>query len=491
MTNKGATVKLTEKQRETIDRLAGTHGQGYVGLTFVRPNTWRSLVGAGLVQESSSVPGMFKLTEQGYAAAGIKPTYDGNIRSAEGSARLEHLRRGNDSAMRTAEAAHLRDSQVLTDSHGTRIGVLGTELVNGRTRLWTVDLAQPTMSPLWVDATPEMMDILFVAEGWARPLFMRRSDSALLFRVLGSDSEGVNLVAVNDERYELHRELSALVEDGWIATDHNGNAQARPAETDVADILHLIDNPPTVRELDQRRTDEALEGVVESDDGHVLIGEVPRGLDTFYWVVPVAGERLTDRHDVLGPYATLDMAEWKRDQYVAAGYPCRALASVTRPTLVAVPAQPAPPFAQGDTVLQLDGTPAEVFEVVGETTVTVRTADGELWEHEADELSPLDPDDPRGRPKTPAELAEDARGLEQQRLEAARNSTDPTVRAFYGVDQPRCSEHDASCADGCTHQHRPAEHRVVTMTLAEYIASVAATVSAVRRAAMLQERAGC
>ncbi len=492
MTNKGATVKLTEKQRETLDRLARDLGYGYVGLSFVRPNTWRSLVAAGLVQECVTERGMFKLTEQGCAAAGVKPTYMSNVRNAEAFAVIEHLRRGNDSAMRTAEAANLRDSQVLLDPHLKRIGVVGTELVNGRTRLWTVDLDEPDQSPKWVDATPEMMNVVFAcAEGRPAPVYMRRADEALLFRVLGTDNSGrwpgVHLVAASDDPFTLELDVTELADEGWIATDHTGLPQFRPTrcpagssctgaafpghpahaiESDgVDEILHLIDNPPTAKELADRRNVEALEGVLEGDEGYHVIGEVSRGkpavegVTSSYWVVPTTGDRLTDRHDVLGPYADLDMAQWKRDQYIEAGHPCRVLQSVTRPT----------PFAAGDQVVQLDGTPAEVFEVVGET-VFARTADGEVYEHEADELSLLDPDDPRGRPKTPDELAEDARGLEQQRLEAAQKSTDPTVRAFYGVDTPP---------------------RVVTMTLAEYIASVAVTVSAVRRAAMLQERAGC
>lgn len=90
---------------------------------------------------------------------------------------------------------------------------------------------------------------------------------------------------------------------------------------------------------------------------------------------------------------------------------------------------------------------------------------------------------PLGRPKTPDELAEDRRGLDRMFEAARQQSTDPVVREFYGVDDLRPGQHDASCADGCTHQHGPTG-RVVTMTLTEYIASVAATVSAVRRAAM-------
>jgi hypothetical protein len=277
----------------------------------------------------------------------------------------------------------------------------------------------------------------------------------------------------------------------------------------VDEILHLIDNPPTAKELADRRNVEALEGVLESDEGYHVIGEVPRGkpavegVTSRYWVVPTTGDRLTDRHDVLGPYADLDMAEWKRDQYIEAGHSCEVLQSVTRPTpnptagdvayrlrntstgteylvlgtslaanaphmtsvwvqevgeigakpwspdvlvshwhdIVAVDehGQPRPPFAIGDQVLQLDNTPAEVFEVVGET-VFARTANGEVYEHEVDELR--------------------------------------------HVDTPPDGEHDATCANGCTHQHQSAGLRVVTMTLAEYIASVAVTVSAVQRAAM-------
>jgi hypothetical protein len=323
MTNKGATVKLTEKQRETLDRLAAQLGQGYVGLTFVRPNTWRSLVAAELVRENVTHAGMFKLTEKGCEAAGVKGSYESSLRSAEQSARVEHLRRGNDTAMRTAEAAQLRDSQVLVHSHGNRHGVLGSELwpptalMSEHTVLWTVDLDDPSRPPNWVYATPEAMTMLFAkAEGCPAATFMRRADSILVFRVLGgSDTQwGVFLQATTNPRYEMFRNWQELIEDGWLAVDAMGDTQG------------LVDDP-------RGRPKTPAE-----------LAEDARSFEQ----------------------QRLEAAQRSRDPAIRAFY------------------------GVGDQVRQLDGTTAEVFEVVGETTVTVRTADGQEFEHEADELEPAD-----------------------------------------------------------------------------------------------------
>jgi hypothetical protein len=52
---------------------------------------------------------------------------------------------------------------------------------------------------------------------------------------------------------------------------------------------------------------------------------------TRLWIVPTQAARLTERHDVLGPYNTADLAESIRDQYRAEGIACDIIRSATRP----------------------------------------------------------------------------------------------------------------------------------------------------------------
>jgi hypothetical protein len=53
-----------------------------------------------------------------------------------------------------------------------------------------------------------------------------------------------------------------------------------------------------------------------------------------FWVVPADdANRLTPRHDLLGPYNSAEMADGVRDTYRADGIACKTLASPTRPLL--------------------------------------------------------------------------------------------------------------------------------------------------------------
>ena len=98
----------------------------------------------------------------------------------------------------------------------------------------------------------------------------------------------------------------------------------------------------------------ALEQVTEATDRL----PVPPGKGRFY-VIPTEGERLTDRHDLLGPYGSTDMAESMAARYRAEGIDCEVLVSETRPTRI-----PAP----GDAL-------AELVDEIGHTTAN---ADGSV-----------------------------------------------------------------------------------------------------------------
>jgi hypothetical protein len=67
-----------------------------------------------------------------------------------------------------------------------------------------------------------------------------------------------------------------------------------------------------------------------------------------YWVVPTEGERLSDRHDLLGPYNAADLADRMVEVYTEEGIACEVIASTTRPvrTTVAEVATVAVPRAE-------------------------------------------------------------------------------------------------------------------------------------------------
>jgi hypothetical protein len=52
-----------------------------------------------------------------------------------------------------------------------------------------------------------------------------------------------------------------------------------------------------------------------------------------FWVVPTQGPRLTDRHDLLGPYRAEGSAGHVRDKYLADGIPCEVIDSDERPVI--------------------------------------------------------------------------------------------------------------------------------------------------------------
>jgi hypothetical protein len=52
-----------------------------------------------------------------------------------------------------------------------------------------------------------------------------------------------------------------------------------------------------------------------------------------FWVIPTQGPRLTDRHDLLGPYRAEGSAGNVRDKYLADGIPCEVVDSDERPVI--------------------------------------------------------------------------------------------------------------------------------------------------------------
>jgi len=60
-----------------------------------------------------------------------------------------------------------------------------------------------------------------------------------------------------------------------------------------------------------------------------------------FWIIPTEGTRLDERHDVLGPYNTRDLADYKRDQYSTDGVPCEVIESATRPGPIRAEIDPA------------------------------------------------------------------------------------------------------------------------------------------------------
>lgn len=95
------------------------------------------------------------------------------------------------------------------------------------------------------------------------------------------------------------------------------------ATADYAATLDPI-APKALLEVVERRVFgdaavDALTGPADTPDGGQL------------WIIPAEGERLTDRHDVLGPYNGTHLADRIRDQYQAEGIACEVVRSVTRP----------------------------------------------------------------------------------------------------------------------------------------------------------------
>jgi hypothetical protein len=82
---------------------------------------------------------------------------------------------------------------------------------------------------------PEVIDevhaVALIENGRRTPhaLYMRRSDSALKFLVLGTVGDSVELVALGDSAYTISRTYAELVEDGWTACEADGMTQVEAA----------------------------------------------------------------------------------------------------------------------------------------------------------------------------------------------------------------------------------------------------------------------
>jgi hypothetical protein len=85
-------------------------------------------------------------------------------------------------------------------------------------------------------------------------LHMRRSDSNLVFRVLGSEGTGrwtgLYMVAVDDEAYDIFRYIHELDGDGWTACDVNGNVQTAESPFLIGSHVAAHLSPERVYQVD-------------------------------------------------------------------------------------------------------------------------------------------------------------------------------------------------------------------------------------------------
>lgn len=95
-----------------------------------------------------------------------------------------------------------------------------------------------------------------------------------------------------------------------------------PSESSTIVIIY------TPRPSDEPTTQE----VVPVEQPRVITDIVIEGN---WYLVPAKGERLTDRHDLLGPYTTQDLVEHMRKTYADEGIEGVVVQSATRPTLAA------------------------------------------------------------------------------------------------------------------------------------------------------------
>lgn len=83
-------------------------------------------------------------------------------------------------------------------------------------------------------------------------------------------------------------------------------------------------------------TPREIEPVIETPvvvEPVVPVVEKPAVRAGGWYLVPAEGERLTDRHELLGPYTTQGLAEHLRKTYAAEGIKGEVVQSVTRPVL--------------------------------------------------------------------------------------------------------------------------------------------------------------
>lgn len=182
--------------------------------------------------------------------------------------------------------------------------------------------AQAPAAPVVGMLTPDFVAAKGPQSKYSRylaPLYMRREGSTRVYRVLGTELGGVWLVHQFAGSEPIIRYGRELVENGWIAVDGTGEPQSVAARTTVAEVSTralLSEDPADVADLEA-----AVKHVHE-----VVTAPVQ------HYVVPTTGPRLTDRHDVLGPYNMASLAKRMRDAYRAEGIECDTLASATRPT---------------------------------------------------------------------------------------------------------------------------------------------------------------
>lgn len=138
-----------------------------------------------------------------------------------------------------------------------------------------------------------------------------------------------------------HMDLLLALADEQVALDGIAFAKAFPdqsGDTEVSSRVVLRSARQRIKAiLSDEQADEALATLPAEVITELTGAEAPVAMTGGWYLVPAEGARLTERHDLLGPYTTQDMAEHMRTTYAAEGIEGVVVQSATRPVLAQEP----------------------------------------------------------------------------------------------------------------------------------------------------------
>lgn len=154
-----------------------------------------------------------------------------------------------------------------------------------------------------------------------------------LVLALADEQVGLDGVALAKALYPSHEAKSYEVKSRELLRNARRRIKAMLSDVEADEALATL---PTevVAELTAKDVVNAMGSAMTATLVKAQAAEEPAVRTGGWYLVPAEGARLTDRHDVLGPYTTEDMADHLRETYAAEGIAGAVVQSATRPVLV-------------------------------------------------------------------------------------------------------------------------------------------------------------
>ncbi|HYQ66777.1 hypothetical protein [Actinophytocola sp.] len=292
-------------------------------------NTWRALARRGLVTENSPTrpgrPNFFELTNLGRVVRTVLVDGEDVVLTRAGREQAElHIAMSRDIVI--SEGAAFAAGETDPATVAFRAALL--DVLHERARIeYDAFLLGREAAQVEIAHNPPTHELTLLA---TKPAYVTPWDQG--YR--GTLMEELHTRALADRAREQSDALFATGAD-------------EVAVGQILDVIRPAELTPAIAAMRDAVMDELHGRAIELYAAHLdpaapaaplaTAEQRSSGVESFptrrvpYWIIPAEGTRLDDRHDILGPYNTDDLAEHVATNYRAEGIACDVIPSATRP----------------------------------------------------------------------------------------------------------------------------------------------------------------